>query len=184
MEPADDPAASARIAQLNATLSRLDQFKTNADFAPTTQQTAVNDLFRQRLADAATQFADLMGKELPAFAAADPAAKVHLYGKDVKPGRKVGHVTAYGDEEVAAQAIRAGARDYVKKTLDFAYVQRISDDIREILGSAPATPAVFTTTWDGRNMFTNVPGAPGQYLLGRYGLSSFPPGAYSRWVPM
>ena len=31
--PADDPAAAARIAQLNATLSRLDQFKTNADFA-------------------------------------------------------------------------------------------------------------------------------------------------------
>lgn len=31
--PSDDPAASARIAQLNATLSRLDQFKSNADFA-------------------------------------------------------------------------------------------------------------------------------------------------------
>jgi len=31
--PADDPAAATRIAQLNATLSRLDQFKTNADFA-------------------------------------------------------------------------------------------------------------------------------------------------------
>jgi flagellar hook-associated protein 3 FlgL len=31
--PADDPAAAARIAQLNASLSRLDQFKSNADFA-------------------------------------------------------------------------------------------------------------------------------------------------------
>jgi flagellar hook-associated protein 3 FlgL len=31
--PSDDPAAAARIAQLNATLSRLDQFQTNADFA-------------------------------------------------------------------------------------------------------------------------------------------------------
>ena len=31
--PSDDPAAAARIAQLNATLSRLDQFKSNADFA-------------------------------------------------------------------------------------------------------------------------------------------------------
>jgi len=29
----DDPAATARIAQLNATLARLDQFKSNADFA-------------------------------------------------------------------------------------------------------------------------------------------------------
>jgi CheY-like chemotaxis protein len=46
-------------------------------------------------------------------------------------------VTAYGDEEVAAQAIKAGASDYVKKTLDQNYVQRISDDIREILERQP-----------------------------------------------
>ena len=25
--------------------------------------------------------------------AADPAVKVHFYGKDVRPGRKIGHVT-------------------------------------------------------------------------------------------
>jgi flagellar hook-associated protein 3 FlgL len=31
--PSDDPAAAARIAQLNASLARLDQFKSNADFA-------------------------------------------------------------------------------------------------------------------------------------------------------
>jgi 5-(carboxyamino)imidazole ribonucleotide synthase len=30
--------------------------------------------------------------------ARDPALKVHLYGKQVRPGRKVGHVTAYGDD--------------------------------------------------------------------------------------
>jgi len=30
--------------------------------------------------------------------AAQPDVKVHLYGKAVKPGRKVGHVTAVGDE--------------------------------------------------------------------------------------
>jgi 5-(carboxyamino)imidazole ribonucleotide synthase len=30
--------------------------------------------------------------------AADPAVKVQLYGKEVKPGRKVGHVTALGSE--------------------------------------------------------------------------------------
>ena len=30
--------------------------------------------------------------------AAEPDVKVHLYGKAVKPGRKVGHVTAVGDE--------------------------------------------------------------------------------------
>ncbi|WP_243843066.1 5-(carboxyamino)imidazole ribonucleotide synthase [Mumia sp. ZJ430] len=30
--------------------------------------------------------------------ARDPDLKVHLYGKAVKPGRKVGHVNAYGDD--------------------------------------------------------------------------------------
>ena len=38
--------------------------------------------------------------------AADPAVKVHLYGKAVRPGRKVGHVTALGDD-LAALAGRA-----------------------------------------------------------------------------
>ena len=28
----------------------------------------------------------------------DPALKVHLYGKQVRPGRKIGHVTALGDD--------------------------------------------------------------------------------------
>ncbi len=36
----------------------------------------------------------------PHVLARDPQLKVHLYGKDVKPGRKVGHVTAYGDDLV------------------------------------------------------------------------------------
>lgn len=30
--------------------------------------------------------------------AAEPDVKIHLYGKDVKAGRKVGHVTAFGDD--------------------------------------------------------------------------------------
>jgi len=34
----------------------------------------------------------------PHVLARDPRLKVHLYGKGVKPGRKVGHVTAYGDD--------------------------------------------------------------------------------------
>jgi 5-(carboxyamino)imidazole ribonucleotide synthase len=34
----------------------------------------------------------------PHVMARDPRLKVHLYGKGVKPGRKVGHVTAYGDD--------------------------------------------------------------------------------------
>ncbi|GHA41245.1 N5-carboxyaminoimidazole ribonucleotide synthase [Streptomyces spiroverticillatus] len=30
--------------------------------------------------------------------ARDPQAKIHMYGKDVRPGRKVGHVNTYGDD--------------------------------------------------------------------------------------
>ena len=30
--------------------------------------------------------------------ARDPHLRVHLYGKELRPGRKVGHVNAYGDD--------------------------------------------------------------------------------------
>ncbi len=41
--------------------------------------------------------------------AAEPTAKVHLYGKQVRPGRKIGHVTVLGDDlnEARARAARA-----------------------------------------------------------------------------
>ena len=41
--------------------------------------------------------------------AEDPGARVHLYGKQVRPGRKVGHVTVLGDDldRVRARAARA-----------------------------------------------------------------------------
>jgi len=43
--------------------------------------------------------------------AADPGVKVHLYGKVVRPGRKVGHVTAVGDDvcDLRDRAGRAAA---------------------------------------------------------------------------
>jgi 5-(carboxyamino)imidazole ribonucleotide synthase len=43
--------------------------------------------------------------------AEEPDVKVHLYGKSVKAGRKVGHVTAYGDDldDVLARARRSAA---------------------------------------------------------------------------
>ncbi len=43
----------------------------------------------------------------------DPAVKVHFYGKDVRPGRKIGHVTALGDDldEVLERARHAA--DYL-----------------------------------------------------------------------
>ncbi len=48
---------------------------------------------------------------LPHVLAADPAVKVHLYGKPVRPGRKVGHVTALGDDvsQVRERARRAAS---------------------------------------------------------------------------
>ena len=43
--------------------------------------------------------------------AADPGIKVHLYGKSVRPGRKIGHVTALGDdvEDLRDRARRAAS---------------------------------------------------------------------------
>ena len=47
----------------------------------------------------------------PSVLAQDPQVRVHLYGKEVRPGRKVGHVTAYGDDldDCLARARRAAA---------------------------------------------------------------------------
>jgi len=47
----------------------------------------------------------------PHVLARDPRLKVHLYGKAVKPGRKIGHVTAYGDDldDVRERARHAAA---------------------------------------------------------------------------
>jgi 5-(carboxyamino)imidazole ribonucleotide synthase len=43
--------------------------------------------------------------------ARDPGLRIHMYGKDVKPGRKVGHVTVCGDDldEVRERALHAAA---------------------------------------------------------------------------
>jgi 5-(carboxyamino)imidazole ribonucleotide synthase len=42
---------------------------------------------------------------------ADPGVRVHLYDKDVRPGRKLGHVTVCGDDlrDVRARANAAAA---------------------------------------------------------------------------
>ncbi len=51
-----------------------------------------------------------LDKRLHLLMGRDPAIKVHLYGKEVRPGRKVGHVTALGEDlgETRDRA-RAGA---------------------------------------------------------------------------
>jgi 5-(carboxyamino)imidazole ribonucleotide synthase len=66
----------------------------------------------------ATAMANVLGGEpggpslderLRRLFAADPAAKVHLYGKQPRPGRKLGHVTVVGDDpdDVRRRARRA-----------------------------------------------------------------------------
>ena len=42
--------------------------------------------------------------------AADPAVKVHFYGKEVRPGRKIGHVTIVGDSASDLGELRGRAR--------------------------------------------------------------------------
>tara|TARA_B100000085_G_scaffold232593_2_gene219778 strand:- start:301 stop:945 length:645 start_codon:yes stop_codon:yes gene_type:complete len=44
--------------------------------------------------------------------ARDPGVKVHLYGKDVRPGRKVGHVTAVGSDPQSLLIRARHAADY------------------------------------------------------------------------
>jgi len=44
--------------------------------------------------------------------ARDPGLKVHLYGKEVRPGRKVGHVTAVGSDPQSLLLRARHAADY------------------------------------------------------------------------
>jgi 5-(carboxyamino)imidazole ribonucleotide synthase len=49
--------------------------------------------------------------------ARDPGLRIHMYGKDVKPGRKVGHVTTYGDDLAEVRARARHAADYLRGTI-------------------------------------------------------------------
>ncbi|WP_432052811.1 5-(carboxyamino)imidazole ribonucleotide synthase [Streptomyces xiamenensis] len=50
--------------------------------------------------------------------ARDPGLKIHMYGKDVKPGRKVGHVTTYGDDLSEVRERARHAADYLRGTIE------------------------------------------------------------------
>ena len=50
--------------------------------------------------------------------ARDPGVKVHLYGKDVRPGRKVGHVTVVGEDVDSLLARARHAADYFAGVID------------------------------------------------------------------
>jgi 5-(carboxyamino)imidazole ribonucleotide synthase len=49
--------------------------------------------------------------------ARDPGLKIHMYGKDVKPGRKVGHVNTYGDDLDQVRERARHAADYLRGTI-------------------------------------------------------------------
>ncbi|MGH3504925.1 MAG: 5-(carboxyamino)imidazole ribonucleotide synthase [Nocardioidaceae bacterium] len=54
----------------------------------------------------------------PHVQARDPEARVHLYGKTVRSGRKVGHVTAYGDDLDEVRGRARHAADWFSGTID------------------------------------------------------------------
>jgi 5-(carboxyamino)imidazole ribonucleotide synthase len=50
--------------------------------------------------------------------ARDPGLKVHMYGKDVRPGRKIGHVTVVGDDLDDLLGRAHHAADYLTGVID------------------------------------------------------------------
>jgi 5-(carboxyamino)imidazole ribonucleotide synthase len=68
-----------------------------------------------------TVMANMLGGEdealYPAYRhvmARDPGAKVHLYGKGVRPGRKLGHVNVSGSDLADCRARARHAADYLQ----------------------------------------------------------------------
>jgi 5-(carboxyamino)imidazole ribonucleotide synthase len=76
-----------------------------------------------RLAAPAVAMANVLGgpaggmgidERLHHLMAAEPAVKVHLYGKQVRPGRKIGHVTALGEDMADCRARAARAAHWIQ----------------------------------------------------------------------
>ncbi|MCU0264240.1 MAG: 5-(carboxyamino)imidazole ribonucleotide synthase [Candidatus Nanopelagicales bacterium] len=72
-----------------------------------------------------TVMVNVLGGEHPDMYAAyrhvmarDPGLKVHMYGKDVRPGRKIGHVTVSGDDLESLLARAHHAADYLTGVID------------------------------------------------------------------
>ncbi len=72
-----------------------------------------------------TVMVNLLGGDLaevyPAYRhvmARDPELKVHWYGKNVRPGRKVGHVTTYGSDLASLRERAWHAADYIRGVID------------------------------------------------------------------
>ncbi|MEV4436694.1 5-(carboxyamino)imidazole ribonucleotide synthase [Streptomyces sp. NPDC049555] len=71
-----------------------------------------------------TVMANVLGGDYPDMYSAylhcmarDPGLKIHMYGKDVKPGRKVGHVNTYGDDLADVLERARHAAGYLRGTI-------------------------------------------------------------------
>ncbi|MFC0601411.1 5-(carboxyamino)imidazole ribonucleotide synthase [Streptomyces palmae] len=71
-----------------------------------------------------TVMANVLGGDYPDMYSAylhcmarDPGLKIHMYGKEVKPGRKVGHVNCYGDDLAEVRERARHAADYLRGTI-------------------------------------------------------------------
>jgi 5-(carboxyamino)imidazole ribonucleotide synthase len=72
-----------------------------------------------------TVMANVLGGDYPELYSAyrhllarDPALKVHLYGKSVRPGRKIGHVTVSGDDLADLRERARHAADFLQGVVE------------------------------------------------------------------
>jgi len=78
--------------------------------APTGPNTVMVNLLGKDIGDLHGAFRHVMAR--------DPGIKVHLYGKEVRPGRKIGHVNATGDNIEALLQRAWHAADYLTGVID------------------------------------------------------------------
>ena len=78
--------------------------------APTGPNTVMVNLLGKDIGDLHGAFRHVMAR--------DPGLKVHLYGKEVRPGRKIGHVNATGDNIEALLQRAWHAADYLTGVID------------------------------------------------------------------
>ena len=72
-----------------------------------------------------TVMANVLGGEHPELystyrhlMARDPGLRIHLYGKSVRPGRKIGHVSVYGDDLADLRSRGRHAADFLQGVID------------------------------------------------------------------
>ncbi|KAI0450130.1 phosphoribosylaminoimidazole carboxylase [Xylaria acuta] len=84
-------------------------------------------------------------------------AALHLYGKESKPGRKIGHITAWGQSSVEQLSDRTS---HLIKCMDEIRAERIGsiEDIRESISQPGITPLVAVTMGSDSDLGTLTAG--------------------------